>query len=239
MKNIQKFIAFTFAEVLITLSIIGVVLALTIPIVVNNYNEHKNVVKLKKTYSDLSAAYTSALNEKGSSLSYVSNIVGTLGWYDVATHQTSRDYFADYLKILDKNNVKYNDVEYYNVFNKTSITVLSDGNSYASLKGADGTLYFFRYGLMSDYAGNCINILVIFGNTKGKRLKAGRDVFLFHVIDSKNKIVPAGYFEMQKQAISSCYANSIFCTAWVIYNENMDYLHCNDLNWTDKTKCKF
>ncbi len=28
--------------------------------------------------------------------------------------------------------------------------------------------------------------------------------------------------------------NGYGCTAWVIYNENMDYLHCNDLNWDGK-----
>lgn len=28
------------------------------------------------------------------------------------------------------------------------------------------------------------------------------------------------------------------CTAWLLYNENMDYLHCDDLSWTGKTKCK-
>lgn len=27
------------------------------------------------------------------------------------------------------------------------------------------------------------------------------------------------------------------CTAWVIFNENMDYLHCDDLSWNGKTKC--
>ena len=27
-------------------------------------------------------------------------------------------------------------------------------------------------------------------------------------------------------------------TAGVIYNGNMDYLHCNDLSWHGKTKCK-
>ena len=28
------------------------------------------------------------------------------------------------------------------------------------------------------------------------------------------------------------------CAAWVIYNENMDYLHCDDLSWGGKHKCK-
>lgn len=32
--------------------------------------------------------------------------------------------------------------------------------------------------------------------------------------------------------------NGYGCAAWVIYNENMDYLHCNDLSWDGKKKCK-
>ena len=29
-----------------------------------------------------------------------------------------------------------------------------------------------------------------------------------------------------------------FCTAWVITNGNMDYLHCDNLSWQGKHKCK-
>ena len=28
------------------------------------------------------------------------------------------------------------------------------------------------------------------------------------------------------------------CTQWVIVNENLDYLHCKDLEWGKKIKCK-
>lgn len=31
--------------------------------------------------------------------------------------------------------------------------------------------------------------------------------------------------------------NGYGCAAWLIYNENMDYTKCNDLNRNDKTKC--
>ena len=31
--------------------------------------------------------------------------------------------------------------------------------------------------------------------------------------------------------------NGYGCAAWVIYNKNMDYLHCNDLSWEGKHKC--
>ena len=32
--------------------------------------------------------------------------------------------------------------------------------------------------------------------------------------------------------------NGYGCTAWVIYNENMDYLHCNGLGWDKKVRCR-
>lgn len=33
--------------------------------------------------------------------------------------------------------------------------------------------------------------------------------------------------------------NGYGCTAWVIYNENMDYLHCRSkLQWSGAKKCK-
>ena len=30
---------------------------------------------------------------------------------------------------------------------------------------------------------------------------------------------------------------SVYCTAWVLYNKNMDYLKCNDLSWKGKRSC--
>lgn len=52
-KNLQ---AFTLAEVLITLTIIGVVAAMTIPGLNNNINKQDTVAKVKKAYSILSQA---------------------------------------------------------------------------------------------------------------------------------------------------------------------------------------
>ncbi len=56
---------FTLAEVLITLAIIGVVAALTIPTVVRNYQKHQTVVRLKKTYSSLANTTNLAIAEHG------------------------------------------------------------------------------------------------------------------------------------------------------------------------------
>lgn len=32
--------------------------------------------------------------------------------------------------------------------------------------------------------------------------------------------------------------NGYGCAALVIYNENMDYLYCDDLSWNGKKQCK-
>lgn len=58
-------IAFTLAEVLITLGIIGVVAAMTLPSLITNYQEKQRVSQLKKVYSALSQAFVSALQENG------------------------------------------------------------------------------------------------------------------------------------------------------------------------------
>lgn len=52
-KVAQKFMAFTLAEVLITLGIIGIVAAMTLPSLVGNYKKIQTVLHLKKVYSSL------------------------------------------------------------------------------------------------------------------------------------------------------------------------------------------
>ena len=56
---------FTLAEVLITLVIVGVVAALTIPSVINKTKKQEYVSKLKKVYSTLSSATNKILYEEG------------------------------------------------------------------------------------------------------------------------------------------------------------------------------
>ena len=79
MKNYSKRKrAFTLAEVLITLGIIGVVAALTIPTLISNYNKRQTVTKLKQTYSILSQALTMAQVKDGDPTTWdVAGIYGT------------------------------------------------------------------------------------------------------------------------------------------------------------------
>jgi len=56
---------FTLAEVLITLGIIGVVAAMTIPILVKNYQEKAIISQLKRVSSTLSATYENVKVDEG------------------------------------------------------------------------------------------------------------------------------------------------------------------------------
>ena len=61
----RKYIAFTLAEVLITLGIIGVVAAMTLPAVVGKYRRLVAETKLKKFYSVINQSLARSLAEKG------------------------------------------------------------------------------------------------------------------------------------------------------------------------------
>lgn len=65
MINITKKSAFTLAEVLITLGIIGVVAAMTIPTLISKYHEKQTYTRLKETYSIIAQALRSVEEEYG------------------------------------------------------------------------------------------------------------------------------------------------------------------------------
>lgn len=65
MINIIKKYAFTLAEVLITLGIIGVVAAMTIPTLISKYHEKQTYIRLKETHSIIAQALRSVEEEYG------------------------------------------------------------------------------------------------------------------------------------------------------------------------------
>lgn len=67
-KQKSKSTGFTLAEVLITLGIIGVVAAITIPTLINNIQDAQYKTAFKKIYSELSAATKLVMNDNGGDL---------------------------------------------------------------------------------------------------------------------------------------------------------------------------
>jgi hypothetical protein len=90
------------------------------------------------------------------------------------------------------------------------------------------------------FANSCglIELSLTGKNTNNIADEAGKTFFQF--ILAKNGIVPSG---SQDDAVYSFEKNCLAtkggygCGAWILLNENMDYLHCDDLAWGGKTKC--
>lgn len=245
--------AFTLAEVLITLGIIGVVAAITIPTLMQKKAEQETAGKLKKAYSTLSQAFTLAVQENGTpdtwNLGGVYNSQGAINMLNI---------FANYLKLTKKCGVSagcFPDVNY-----KFLTGVPSGDNStyydnpnlnfnhYANAQMSDGTLIGFTI-RSSDCTtprgttpllNNTCGGIVVDVNGFNDPNQLGIDTFCFYI--SKYGIAPCG--TQQDTSVSfagACKDKSTAvgngCTAWVLYNENLDYLHCSSLSWTGATKC--
>lgn len=81
-KKLTKKTAFTLAEVLLTLVIVGIVAALTIPTILSATNKQEYVVGLKKTYLTLDSGLKELMTKKGCST--FSCVVGHLDAGDYA-----------------------------------------------------------------------------------------------------------------------------------------------------------
>lgn len=226
----KKISAFTLAEVLITLGIIGVVAALTMPLLIQKYQEKIIANQLKEFYSVFSQALLTAQTEQGD--------------YS-RSHILIYDYIKPYLKI------QKDCQRGPGCFTNTVIKLL-DGRDWINLDPYIGyhkfilnngaSVQMFSSWSSPGIRDNEAEIRVDINGFKGPNT-LGRDIFKFKIIDGK--LIPSGAVnEMERPFETSCNRKSSAdyngdgCTAWVLYNENMDYLHCDDLSWNGKHKCK-
>ena len=86
--------AFTLAEVLITLGIIGVVATVSMPTLIKNYQKHETVNRLKETYSILYQAVRMSETENGLLETWE---IPNANW-DNNTYTYGKTFFEQYLK---------------------------------------------------------------------------------------------------------------------------------------------
>ncbi len=242
--------AFTLAEALITLGIIGVVAALTLPSLIQHNIEKQRVAQLKKAYSELSQAYNLAVEEFGAPAEW-----GMGGMYEEKSHYIMATNMKKFLK-LSKDCVDMTQLLVEkNCGYKGAYAVSYDynGGIRKLVILNDGTMVAFR-----SYTGECN---MNFGAIKNVCGEIGIDLNgttppnrngqdKFDIFMTNNKLVPAGIkgglLEFERacnRAVDLPYPdyskdNMYACAAWVLYNENMDYLHCDDLSWAGKHSCK-
>ena len=143
----SKLTGFTLAEVLITLAIIGVVAALTMPAVVNSYRRLTTEVKLKKFYSIFTDAIRRSEIDNGPSLEWTYNELSSYGSVaDIAKDKNYgldffQKYLAPYLKHVEVVNTTY-DEESGSIINEFPYVVLADGSVIYINRGACIDFYY-------------------------------------------------------------------------------------------------
>lgn len=113
-------LAFTLAEVLITLGIIGVVSAMTLPTLIQNYQKHTTVNRLKQTYSLVYQAVKLSENDNDS-------IIHWQNINDITPEVWVNKYIEPYLKYTKKE-ISSTGAVYLYLSNGTKLTFSPDGN---------------------------------------------------------------------------------------------------------------
>ena len=178
---------FTLAEVLLTLAIIGVVAALTIPAVVTKVTKDQYVVGLKKAYNTLKAVEREARQEHGEMENWDWSGTSTqqfekyfLSHFDILKNcgaTTEKGCFAEGLTSLGGGSAgNYNSAYYYKI-------VTSDGMSWAYEEVSYPTIP------LRAQAAFWVDV----NGLKGPN-RYGRDIFLFDVFPSNLGIKPSGSY---------------------------------------------
>ena len=214
--------AFTLAEVLITLGIIGVVAALTLPTLIQNHQKQVCVTQLKKAYSNISNAYNQIANDEG-----VTEWSQTC-FTDWTGNNNCLHKLAKQMKAI---NTKDFGVTCSADWCSAALSANTSSTFYETdgmLVTSDGMVYIFACGTLLS------TIIVDVNGVKGPN-KAGRDVFEFKqkatsgydanghwVVSYYNSLEPIG---TDSDEWKNCSATNLStdCTAKVLIEGKMNY----------------
>ena len=221
--------AFTLAEVLITLGIIGVVAALTLPTLIQNHQKQVYVTQLKKAYSNLSNAYNQIANDEG-----------VVDWDQAClTDSTERNNCLHKLaKQMKAINTKDFDVTCsadwckYGWDLDDGINISGSSSIYNQETGMfttpDGVLYMFACGYF-------FSVIVDVNGISKSPNQPGRDIFEFYRkstsgYDANGHWIYTGYNSLEPNGTYSDYWKncsatnlSTSCTAKVLIEGKMNY----------------
>lgn len=169
MKNSKS--AFTLAEVLITLGIIGVVAALTLPSLITNYRKKQTVAQLKKVYSELSQAAQMSVVQNGDMKNWDYSLTG---------EEFFNTYLSNFIKMGSQNveDAKKAGVVYIRASGEKEVSLINLDDSGKIFTLASGSQIIM--GTVSGLTATRKNVLVDLNGFK-KPNRIGVDVFAFSV----------------------------------------------------------
>lgn len=173
--------AFTLAEVLITLGIIGVVAAMTMPVLIQNHQKTVTVTSLKKFYSIMSQAYSASTADNGLMREWDTSL------FENGNKELSKKlfdkYFSPYLKVLDECKSTNQCTFTHTNMNNVPVYVLPDGITFS-----------FSPAFNNDSIGPYIYVIVDINGNKGPN-KQGRDIFYLDIFADKGVTFLGTYYE--------------------------------------------
>ncbi len=235
MTSFKKAFAFTLAETLIVMGIIGVVAALTIPNLNSSTADKEKIAKLQKIYSNLNDAFGRA-----------EAVYGPFAEWQDDTF-VFFDRMADFLKMTKKN-------EAYPVTQKD---LNGATNAYMALPDyyyilPDGAVIIGEATSEPAIGDNhTMDILIDLDGVNKGAGTYGKDLFIFKAYSIENRgIRPLGEDDTNSNLTNlknDCFKFGISCSSWVIKYGNMDYLKADrtgkcpngkTLDITTNTSCK-
>ena len=215
-KNlVAKKAAFTLAEVLITLGIIGVVAALTLPTIIANYQKQVTVTKLQKAYTILNQAFRQSEVDNGSSEFWQeTNEIGVDEYFD----RYWKKYFNDPVYCQTAQECGYSGPSPYKKFNGSTSGVISIGKPRVFFKTSDGVFYLF-VDSTTNANGEIYAVNFVFIDINGAKAPNtyGIDVFRFDRVAGKG-IIPYGNGASLTATIANCnpQSNGEYCAARIM-----------------------
>ena len=170
--------SFTLAEVLITLVIIGIIAAITVPVMMANHRKTETAARLKKFYSTLSNAIRLAEIDNGTTLSEWGN--------------TAFDYVVNYLNITEKDE----DNDKYILTDGTTLTIGKASMGGLWTEGAPGPGPETAYATMLTFDTN--------GDKKPNEI--GRDRFIFYFVTGGQRTTASSYSRTQSGLVTNPWA---------------------------------
>ena len=218
----KKLFAFTLAETLIVMGIIGIVSALTLPNLNSSTGEKEKVARVKKIYQNLNdavgraAAVYGPVDEWFQTDANVSAQATRFGERISEFMKISKNCGSNLSNCISRSNVSY--------ISPGSSDSLSSYINYSFIL-ADGTAILIGdvFAKGSAATGDFPIIVDIDGPNKGSSVW-GIDIFSF-VVDTENNSITAYNYPFPASFITTGRGAGV--TRWVIDYDNMDYLKAN------------
>ena len=230
--------AFTLAEVLITLGIIGVVAAMTMPSLITAKQEKATISTIKKNYSIFANALLMAQNDNGEL--YTWGITKDADGLNLVSSN-----LKPYLKIIEdcgvgeKSDCAPGDNGKFKDLTGRKRTEDFSSSDYYSFRLNDGTAVAIQLKKKAECISSESSCMNFYIDTNGKKYPntLGKDIFYFDGYGN-GKLRAAG-IDHSPSETGWAAQEGWFTTAWAMYKENLDYLRCPDkLEWNGKSTCK-